>query len=491
MIEDKSLEIERLKNKIKELENALENERRERDRITNEKDRIANEIDRIANEKDRITKKYDETTKKFEEVKQEFEQVRQEFEEFKAKHAITVTNLQTAMNIKPDSKKVSKPLGAPKGHQAYSRHIFERIDHVKALIPRECTNCDASLTGKTIEIRHRFVTSIKLICKTETTRYDIHRIRCKKCRKIIEKKVPNALPNSPFDLNIMLLIMYLKLGLRLSCSKVCEYFLTLHGLKICPATVTNTLKRLSTEFGDYYAHLEKIVKLAKVKHTDSTSWRIKGNNYFLWVFIAYGVVIYKIRKRNNSKSPITVFGTKQKGNILVIDRHSALRALARKAKFILQYCWSHITSDSKTLAKNFGAEGKYVHKKLKEIYALAKGLNHKGTPEQVDQLKGEIFQLTLKHYKHSTVRRFVNNLYYRDIQCLFVFVTDPDVEGTNNISERELRELVIQRLITHGSGSPRGARAMAILISIVQTLKLKKKNVLEGLQHIINNPSSW
>ena len=445
MNKDNISEIEKLKERIKELEKALEIERKE-------KKRIANEKDKIASEKKRLEK---------------------EFEEYKAHHAITVTNLRQALNIKPNSKKSSKPLGAPKGHVAYNRHIFGRIDHIKALIPKECTNCDAPLTGKTIEVRHRFVTHLKLIYKTETTRYDIHRKRCKKCKKIVEKKVPNALPNCPFDLNIMLLIMYLKLGLRLSCSKVCEYFLTLHGLQICPATVTNTLKRLSREFGDYYASLERIVKLAKVKHTDSTSWRIKGNNYFLWVFIAYGVVLYKIRKRNNSRAPLTVFGTKQKGNVLVIDRHSALRALAQKAKFILQFCWSHITSDSKKLAENFGAEAKYVHKKLKEIYAMANGLNHKGTLEQVEQLKAEIFQLTLRHYKHSTVRRFVNNLYYRDINSLFIFVTDPHVDATNNISERELRELVIQRTITHGSSSQRGANAMAILISVIVCIELR------------------
>jgi len=238
------------------------------------------------------------------------------------------------MNIKANSRNVSKPLGAPKGHAAYNRHIRERIDHVKALVPKKCDDCNEKLTGKTIEVRQRFVTRLKMVLRAETTRYDIHRKRCKKCKKIIEKDVPNVLPHCQFDLNIMLLVMYLKLGLRLSCTRVCEYFLT----------------------------------FARVKHTDSTSWRIKGNNYFLWVFIAYGIVLYKIRKRNNSKSALTVF-------------------------------------------------------------------------------------------------------------------------GTNNISERELRELVIQRDITHGSGSQRGAHAMAMLISIIQTLKLSKKNVLQGLQQIINSRS--
>jgi hypothetical protein len=393
------------------------------------------------------------------------------------------------LNIKPDSKKPSKPLGAPKNHVAYNRHIHERIDHVKALIPKECGACNEALTGKTIEIRQRFVTRLKLVLRAETTRYDIHRKRCKKCKRIIEKDVPNVLPHCQFDLNIMLLVMYLKLGLRLSCTRVCEYFLTMHDLKMCPSTVTHTLKLLANEFGDYYSYLEKLVKFARVKHTDSTSWRIKGSNYFLWVFIAYGTVLYKIRKRNNSKSALTVFGTKQKGNTLVIDRHSALRALAEKAGFILQFCWSHITDDSKKLAENFGAEAKFVHRKLKETYAMANSLDHKGTPEQIEQLKSEIFQLTLRRYKHSTVRRFVNNLYYRDVNSLFVFAADSDVDGTNNISERELRELVIQRDITHGSGSQRGAHAMAMLISIIQTLKLSKKNVLQELQRIINSRS--
>lgn len=261
----------------------------------------------------------------------------------------------------------------------------------------------------------------------------------------------------------------------------------MYSISISPATVTNTLRLLATEFGDYYVHLEKIVKLARVKHTDSTSWRVDGKNHFAWVFIACGVVLFKIRKRNNAKVPITVFGTKQKGNTLVVDRHSALRSLAKKTGFTLQFCWSHITDDSKKLSENFGAEGKYVHKKLKEIYALAKGLDHQGTKEQIEALKAEILQLTMRHYKHTTIRRFVNNLYYRDIQSLFIFATDPEVDPTNNISERELRDLVIQRTISHGSKTKRGSHVTAILMSIIQTLRLNNKNILNGLQEILNN----
>jgi len=442
-----------------------------------------------SDEKDQRIKELEEEVKRLKKVEEEKKRIEKEFEEFKAKHAITVDNLKKAMNIKPSFKKKPKPLGTPKGHKGYARHIPERIDYIKPLIPKRCPRCNTKLEGETQEVRSRHVTQIKLMAKAKTTRYDIHRKYCPKCKKLVELEAPNVLPHARLGLSIMLLVMYLKLGLRLPGNRVCEYFMTMHNLYISEGEVVVILRQLAREFGDYYAYLEKIVKLAKVKHTDTTSWRVDGKNYFAWVFIACGVVLYKIRKRNNSRVALTVFGRKQKGMTLVTDRYSALRALAEKAGFLLQLCWSHILADSKDLAKNFEGEGKYVHRKLKEIYELANGLNHKGTIEHVEQLKGEILQLTLRHYKHLTVWKFVKNLYYRDIENLFRFVTDPDVDPTNNISERGLRALVIIRKISNGSRSPRGANATAMLLSIIQTLRFNKQNVLEGLQNILNNPS--
>ena len=234
-----------------------------------------------------------------------------------------------------------------------------------------------------------------------------------------------------------------------------------------------------------------MVKIARVKHTDSTSWRVDGKNYFAWVFIACGIVLYKIRKRNNHKVGLVMFGKKQEDMILVVDRYASFRTLAEKAGFLLQLCWSHILEDAKELAREFGAEGKYVLRRLKEIYALAEGLNHKGTSDIVEQLKGELLQLTARHYKHSIVRKFLHTLCYRDGDNLFRFVTDPDIDATNNISERELRALVIIRKISNGSRSPRGAANTAMLLSIIQTIRLRKENVLQKLHQILKNPSGY
>lgn len=435
-------------------------------------------------------KKLRDKVKELEEEVKRLKKVEKEFEEFKAKHSITVENLRKAMNIKPSSKKKPKPLGAPQGHKGYARHIPERVDHIKSLIPKRCPHCNTKL-GKTQEIRSRHVTDIKLKAKAKTTRYDIHRKYCPKCKKLVEPEVPNVLPHARLGLNLMLLVMYLKLGLRLPCNKICEYFMTIYNLYISEGEIVVILRQLANAFGDYYAYLEKLVKLARVKYVDTTSWRVDGKNYFAWVFIACGIVLYKIRKRNNHKVGLVMFGKKQEDMILVVDRHASFRTLAEKAGFLLQLCWSHILEDAKELAREFGAEGKYVLRKLKEIYALAEGLNHKGTSDMVEQLDGEMLQLIARHYKHSIIKKFVHTLCYRDGDNLFRFVTDPTIDATNNISERELRALVIIRKISNGSRSPRGANATAMLLSIIQTLRFNKQNVLEGLQSILNNPSGY
>jgi len=438
----------------------------------------------MSDQKDKRIKKLEEELRK---SKDNYEKLRKEFEKYKAVHVLTVSNLRKALKIKVNSDKKHAPLGAPKGHRGYARKIPERIDYVKELRLRNCPRCN-TLLGNVQEIRTRHVTDIQLISIPRTTKYKIPRKYCPNCKKIVEPEVPNALPHAQFGLNLMLLVMYLKLGLRLPCNKIRDYFITMYNLPISEGEVIKILRQLEVAFGGHYKSLENAVKIARVKHSDTTSWRINGKNYFAWVFIAYGVVLYKIHKRNNHKVALKFLG-KQKGNVLCVDRFSAYRTLAEKAGFKLQLCWSHITENSKQLSENFGKEAKNVHTKLKQIYSLANGLNHKGNDEMVEQLKAEIFQLTKKHYTHSTIRKFVNNLYHRDADNLFRFVTDPEIDPTNNISERELRALVIIRKISNGSRSKKGAKTTATLLSIIQTLRLNNQNVLQGMHNILKPTS--
>jgi hypothetical protein len=71
--------------------------------------------------------------------------------------------------------------------------------------------------------------------------------------------------------------------------------------------------------------------------------------------------------------------------------------------------------------------------------------------------------------------------------CLFVFVKHPEVESTNNQSERDLRPEAIARKTSRTSKSKRDAERRGIIISVLGTMKRRLKdfslkNILEYLK---------
>jgi transposase len=453
---------------------------KENARLKKELERIKEENRKLKHEKQKI----EDEKQKIEDEKQKIEK---EFEEFKLKHAGTVDELKKAMHLKPNLAIKKKGLGAQKGHKAYTRIIPERIDHIKELKEKHCPLCGERLPDKDQEVRSRYVTEIHFVAKITNTQYNIHRKYCKKCKKIVEPEVPNVLPYARFGLNFMLFVMYLRIGMRLPVNKIQEFLQTLFGIHISQGEIILIGYQLARAFGPYYKNLEYLLKIAKVKYTDTTSWRTEAKNYTAWVFITVGAVLYKITRRGKAEIPLKLFGKKQQGNVLVVDRSSTNRCLAEKAGFTLQFCWPHILDDSRDIAKNFGREGKYVHRKLKLIFADAKSLDHQGTEAQVKKLKERIIALMNKKYAHSTVRKWVKNLAVRDIHGLFIFVTNPDVDSNNNISERNLRKLVMHRKTSNGSRSVAGAETIAVLYSVVETLKHQDKPIFPGLKQILTS----
>ena len=67
------------------------------------------------------------------------------------------------------------------------------------------------------------------------------------------------------------------------------------------------------------------------------------------------------------------------------------------------------------------------------------------------------------------------------------FLHRPEVDGTNNAAERALRPAVVMRKITGGNRSGSGARAWAILASIIRTARQQDGNVLEVLKSMLRN----
>ena len=387
--------------------------------------------------------------------------------------------------VKPNLKHRHKKNGQKDGHKGYTRRIPERIDVIKPLVLDTCPDCGGHNLSKVQEVRERYVTDIPAPQEPINTKYEIPRKYCKDCKKLVEAPVLDALPNARFGLRLMLFVLFLKIGMAMPIEKILELLKNQYKLTLSNGEVVHMLKQLAREFGPYHKELKQKIREAKVRYIDETGRRIAGKNHWIWVFITKEVALYAVRKSRGHKAPLAVLSRKCTG-VNVSDRLSAYYVLLEKTKCVMQVCWSHLLRESKKLSKDF-EEGKRIHRRLKAIFKKANAFDHKGTTKDVEKLLKRIDNIQKTRFNSSMCRKFIKHLCTRDKDNLFRFVTNPDIEATNNRAERGLRHDVVIRKISGGNRSKLGARIHECLLSVIQTYRLQKKNILtEGLSYLEN-----
>lgn len=411
--------------------------------------------------------------KELEETKEALKKALQRIEELESK----LQEKDKPDFIKDPVKTKPKKTGQKNGHEGYTRHIPERIDEIKELKISRCPYCNTKLS-KTQETRERYVTDIPEV-RTINTKYIIHRKYCKKCKSIVEAEVKNALPNARFGLRLMLLIMFLKLGLRIPSKKVIELMKVQYALIISDGEIYKILEQLSTAFGSYHEELKRKMIKSAVKHIDETGWRVDGKNYWLWHFINKEIALYSVKKKRNSDVPIKLLGN-QEGKIVVSDRFNAYSQLAKKSGCLQQVCWSHLLRNSKDLAEHY-REARYIHKRVKYIYGKAKeGISKEKLLHWIDLLAN-------REYKHSEVYKFVKSICRVHRDNLFRFADNLEVDSTNNRAERGLRHAVVMRKISNGNRSEKGAEVTGRLLSVIKSLELQEVNPFTGTMDLLQD----
>jgi len=457
-------------------------ERRGRDeveRLRRENKELKREVERLREEKEAVEKKKDA-------VEKDLDAVKREFEEYKARHPENTGEKDgKPYVIKPPAKPgPRKRPGARPGHKPHYRHLPERIDDEVDVPVHRCPHCGSDELSDVQETRERVVEDIPE-CAPIVTKYRIERRYCRKCQGLVESPIQTALPRARIGLRTMLMVVYLKIAMRLPVEAVSDVLRTSFGLQVSEGEVMLILEQMAEAFGPYYDQLIKSVRKAPARYMDETSWRIDGQNVWLWAFVTKGIALYAIANSRGHEVPLKVLGKKPKG-VDIHDGHTAYDTLARKTgNRPQQRCWAHFICGAKELAKFIGEEGEIIHRILKKTYDRAMAFDHKGTQDDVEQLfrhmKGDLD----RQYKSSKCAKFVKNLLARKDQ-LFVFVTNPDVDATNNAAERAIRPPVIMRKISGGSRSAKGAEITQTLMSVSYTLRLQKKDLLVHGPAILN-----
>lgn len=391
--------------------------------------------------------------------------------------------------------------GGQKGRRGAHRSLLppEVVDRLVDLFPPSCERCGAALPERPDPdpVRHQVVELVT--GKRRVDEYRRHEGCCEACgHRTRAAYDPTVIPSSPFGPRLVATVAMLTGAYHLSRRSVRQLMRELFGIDIAVGTISNMEARATAALEAAYEEAERAAQDAAVKHSDGTSWLNAGATRSLWVLASVSVTVYKIFANGQRDTIRALFG-KLKG-ILTSDRATVFLFWPMKLR---QICWAHLLRKFVSFSERDGPAG-VIGRELLDYAALVfeywQGF-HSGQLTRAEliawmrplQLQVEV---ALERAVAADIRRLSGSckdvLVHRD--ALWTFVTHEGVEPTNNPAERALRALVLWRRRSFGSQSERGERFVERMMTVVQTLRQRGRDVFVFLvrsvtAHLASTPA--
>ena len=384
-----------------------------------------------------------------------------------------------------------KPGGQP-GHKGHSRERLPvgRVDQVIEYFPDDCEKCHAPLSlergGNDPEPVWHQVAELPPVAAI-VTEHQGHGRRCAGCGHVTFGRIPAAIRVHAFGPKLAAAVVFLSSRCHGSKRIVAETVQTLFGVPIALGSISNLEAEMAAALAPAHAEATEAVRTAPVKNADETGWSIAGKLCWLWMAATNLVACFKISAGRGKADFLKLLGEDVAG-VVGSDRWHAYNDLKLPDR---QLCWAHLKRDfQKWLDRggegvSVGEAGLAAVKRIFELWRdFRQGLIDR--PALVAAMKPvqEELQRTLEAQHHCADKKVA--LFCRKIlavdQALWTFTRIEGVEPTNNHAERTLRLAVIWRKISFGSHSDGGCRFAERILTVVQTLRLQKRNVISYLE---------
>ena len=397
--------------------------------------------------------------------------------------------------------------GRKKGHPAALRPMPGKIDvHEQVNVPIDnfgkacCPECRSQL-GE-VEHYERIVEEL-IPSQVLVTCYHTTSGWCPCCRTRIESRAENQppaadLPHAQLGLNALSTAMMMRVCYRLPLRQITRLFLQLPGLKISPGAIVKQIKRVAKWMEKQYQRLKLVLRAAGVVHADETGWRINGKNGYLWTLStgdqgdqATPMTLYHVDRSRGAQVIVDLLGRAfgSGGDQTLVSDFYAVYDQFDSSQ---QKCLTHLLRELRdTIAKRpelaDHAFFKRCRKLIQDMLRLKKSrkqLKRSNYEHRVELVERRLEQLAAQQWDDADADRLTRRLSkYRT--RLTTFLHKPEVDGTNNAAERAIRPAVVMRKITGGSRSDEGAKAWAILASVMRTAEQQGRDVLETIKTLL------
>lgn len=396
---------------------------------------------------------------------------------------------------RPD--KPGRKAGSGYGSQARRAapsHIDEKITVDCPLI---CPHCGGGvrLEGKSSQ----YQTDIPRIEPT-TTEFEIHYGRCTRCHRLVQGRearqtsdATGAVGGVQIGPNTIAMTAHLNKACGMSYERIAEVLAQMFGLRVSRSTLARALLRLERKAAPTYTNLIERVRGSPVVSPDETGWRIGGDKAWLWTVATPDTTVYQIEPGRGYAEAAKLLGEDFEG-VLCVDGWAPYRGFEQAQ---IQTCLAHLLRRSKELREapptaTCAAYFENIAAVLHEALALRNRrddgvISSRGLRIAKGKIEAKMDRLLDEPDLHDESLRFaIHLLKYRD--GLFLFLDRPDVDATNYRAEQAIRPAVINRKTSGGNRTPRGARAQAVLMSVLRTAKQRSVLAIDAFKQMLRDP---
>jgi transposase len=385
--------------------------------------------------------------------------------------------------------------GGQPGHPGHHRHRLppERVKIVVPYLPTACAHCRAPLPaepgpGDPEPSWHQVAELPELAAVI--TEHQGHARTCPGCGYLNRAAIPPEVRAHVIGPRLAAVMSYFRGRHHIGRRGVEEVVETVFEVPTSLGSVFALEAETSAALAGPYREAEAAVRDAPVKNTDETGWSEQGQRRWLWGAATATAAFFVIHLRRNFEGLQALPGEAING-VICSDRWAAYSKLPLGLR---QICWAHLKRDFQKLvdrggpAEAIGRAGLEVVECLfADWWAFRRGeLGRPGLQSRLEpitrELRGVLEQgCSCADPKAATFCANILALY----PALWLFATVEGVEPTNNHAERILRLGVLWRKNAFGCHSAAGCRFVERMLTVVQTLRLQRRPVLDYLHRAI------
>ncbi len=305
---------------------------------------------------------------------------------------------------------------------------------------------------------------------------------------------------SEYGIEIILTVAFLHYWIGISLDHVCEVMAFFTGLDLSKSQANVLLNQLSSDWEQEYDTIAQLLAHQLVIYVDETGWQVGKQACYTWVFSTAMHVLFRCGVGRGKAEAQAILGGQFSG-IGVSDGYAAYKYLFCEH----QLCWAHLLRKAIKLMLQHPNDHHYrqFFDDLYAVYQQAVRWQRDqrlsvGRALKVELLKARLRKLCSRWQEsidpeampiHEQIFIRLQHELINGIDALFVFVANPQVEPTNNRSERNLRHEAEVRKGGRTSKTQAGAERRSIIMSVLATLNTR----FEGftLEHLLEELAQW